>query len=51
LVKAVEMDLVSPEDRIVILNTGNGLKDVKGAMTSVEMVGTSPNRVEPTWKI
>ncbi|MFO7683814.1 MAG: threonine synthase [Chloroflexota bacterium] len=47
LIKAVEMDLVSPEDRIVILNTGNGLKDVKSAMTSVEMVGTTPNRVEP----
>ncbi len=47
LVKAVDLGLVSPEDRIVILNTGNGLKDVAGAMKSVEMVGTKANRVEP----
>ncbi len=47
LVKAVELGLVSAEDRIVVLNTGNGLKDVAGAMKSVEMVGTKANRVEP----
>ena len=47
LVKAVELGLVSAEDRIVVLNTGNGLKDVAGAMKSVEMVGTKANHVEP----
>jgi threonine synthase len=47
LIKAVEMDLVSADDRIVVLNTGNGLKDVKSAMKSVDMVGTTPNHVEP----
>ncbi len=47
LVKAVELGLVSADDRIVILNTGNGLKDVAGAMKSVDMVGTKANRVEP----
>ncbi|MGB4872472.1 MAG: threonine synthase [Candidatus Promineifilaceae bacterium] len=47
LLKAVELGLVSASDRIVVLNTGNGLKDVAGAMKSVEMVGTKPNRVEP----
>ena len=47
LLKAVELGLVSAEDRIVILNTGNGLKDVAGAMKSVEMVGTKANRVAP----
>ncbi len=47
LLKAVELGLVSAEDRIVILNTGNGLKDVAGAMKSVEMVGTKANLVEP----
>ncbi|MBK6328363.1 MAG: threonine synthase [Chloroflexi bacterium] len=47
LLKAVELGLVSADDRIVVLNTGNGLKDVAGAMKSVEMVGTKPNRVEP----
>ncbi len=48
LVKAVELGLVKADDRIVVLNTGNGLKDVKSAMTAVEMVGTTANRVEPT---
>ena len=47
LIKAVEDGLVSPDDHIVVLNTGNGLKDIKGAMKSVEMVGTTPNRIEP----
>jgi len=47
LVKAVELGLVSADDRIVVLNTGSGLKDVAGAMKSVEMVGTKANRVEP----
>ena len=47
LLKAVELGLVSADDRIVVLNTGNGLKDVAGAMKSVEMVGTKANRVAP----
>ncbi|MBP6470958.1 MAG: threonine synthase [Chloroflexi bacterium] len=47
LLRAVELGLVSADDRIVVLNTGNGLKDVAGAMKSVEMVGTKANRVEP----
>jgi threonine synthase len=32
LVKAVAQGRVQPEDRIVVLNTGNGLKDVRAAM-------------------
>jgi threonine synthase len=48
LVKAVEMSLVDPEERIVVLNTGSGLKDIKSAMKSVEMVGTKATVVEPT---
>jgi threonine synthase len=47
LLKAVELGLVSADDRIVVLNTGNGLKDVAGAMKSVEMVGTKANHVKP----
>ncbi len=47
LVKAVKLELVNADDRIVVLNTGNGLKDIASAMKSVEMVGTTPNRVEP----
>ncbi len=47
LVKAVADGLVAADDRIVVLNTGNGLKDVAGAMKSVELVGTTPNHVAP----
>ena len=47
LVKAVNTGLVSADERIVVLNTGNGLKDVAGAMKSVELVGTKPLYVEP----
>ena len=48
LVKAVNEGLVSAEERIVVLNTGNGLKDVASAMKSVELVGTQPYRIAPT---
>ena len=47
LIKAVEMSLVEPDERIVVLNTGSGLKDIKSAMKSVEMIGTKANHVEP----
>ncbi|MFO7661706.1 MAG: threonine synthase [Chloroflexota bacterium] len=47
LVKAVEQDLVEADERIVIVNTGSGLKDVAGAMKGVELVGTQPYRVAP----
>jgi len=47
LVKAVEEGLVSADERVVVLNTGNGLKDVAGAMKSVELVGTQPYTIEP----
>jgi threonine synthase len=35
LVKAVEQGLVSPDERIVVLATGSGLKDIATAMKSV----------------
>lgn len=47
LVKAVAQGLVRPDERIVVINTGSGLKDIKSAMTAVEQVGTRPYRVEP----
>lgn len=47
LVKAVDQGLVSADERIVVINTGNGLKDIAGAMKSVEMIGTKPYSVEP----
>ncbi len=35
LVKAVQQGLVDPDEVVVVLNTGNGLKDVKSAMRAV----------------
>jgi threonine synthase len=35
LVKAVGQGLVKPEDPVLVLNTGSGLKDVKAAMLAV----------------
>jgi len=45
LVKAVERGMVSADERIVVLNTGSGLKDVTGAMKGVELSGTQAYRV------
>ena len=47
LVKAVEQQRVSGDETIVVLNTGNGLKDIAGAMQAVDQVGTKPFRVAP----
>ncbi len=50
LVRAVAEGVVRPEERIVVLNTGNGLKDIKSAMTSVEKSGSRPNHIAPSLK-
>ena len=47
LVVAAERGLVGPNDRVVLLATGSGLKDVASAMKAVAAVGTEPMRVEP----
>ena len=46
LVKAVAQGLVAADERIVVLNTGSGLKDVAGAMKGVERAGTQAYRVD-----
>lgn len=48
LVKAVDLGMIDADEHVVVLNTGNGLKDVQNAMKSVEMAGTEPYYVEPT---
>jgi len=45
LVRAVEDDRIAPDDRVVVLATGSGLKDVASAMKAVER---EPAVVEPT---
>ncbi len=47
LLKALAQNLVSKDEAIVVLNTGNGLKDIAGAMQAVDQVGTKPHRVAP----
>ncbi len=48
LLAAVHKGLVSVDETFVLLITGNGLKDIKGAMTSVEQAGSRPHRVAPS---
>jgi threonine synthase len=47
LVAAADRGLVGSNDRVVVLNTGSGLKDVASAMKAVESTGTRPLRVTP----
>ncbi len=44
LVKAIQRGMITPEDPVLVLNTGNGLKDIKAAM---QAVGQAPI-IEPT---
>ncbi|MEE8391204.1 MAG: threonine synthase [Anaerolineae bacterium] len=45
LVKAIEQGLVGTDERVVVLSTGSGLKDVASAMKAVQK---RPTVVEPT---
>ncbi len=47
LVEAVDRGLVGFDDRVVLLATGSGLKDVASAMRAVAAVGTEPMRIDP----
>ena len=44
LVKAVQQDFVYPDDPVLVINTGSGLKDVKAAMRAVSAAPV----IEPT---
>ena len=48
LIKAVDQQLVNKNDRIVVINTGSGLKDIQSAMTAVAQVGTRPFHIPPS---
>ena len=47
LVRAAGVGLVTAGDRIVVVNTGSGLKDVAGVMKGVEIAGKPAHRVAP----
>ena len=48
LIRAVDDGLVARDERIVVLNTGNGLKDIDSAMRSVQQAGIEPYRIDPS---
>lgn len=47
LVKAVGTGAVASDERIVVLSTGSGLKDIPSAMRAVAECGIAPRRVAP----
>jgi threonine synthase len=47
LAKAVRTGEISTDERIVVISTGSGLKDVASAMKAVERRGIAPLRVAP----
>jgi len=48
LVKAAVAGLVGEDDRVVVLNTGSGLKDVAAARTAASAAGTEPIPIAAT---
>ena len=48
LAAAVDRGLVGASDRVVVLSTGSGLKDVASAMKAVTAAGTEPMVIEPS---
>jgi threonine synthase len=48
LLAAAERGLVGPGDRVVVLNTGSGLKDVASAMKAAEGAGIEAIRIPPS---
>lgn len=47
LIKAISEGQCKMDETVVVINTGNGLKDIATAMTAVEKSGTQPLRVDP----
>lgn len=48
LLKAIDERLVHSDEEIVVINTGNGLKDIRGAMRGVDLTGIRPYHIQPT---
>lgn len=45
--KALDCDQIAADERIVVLNTGSGLKDVASAMRAVEASGNQAHTIKP----
>jgi threonine synthase len=50
LKKAVNENMISTDEKIVVLNTGNGLKDVQSAMIAVKNAGSAALTTAPDLK-
>ncbi len=47
LLKAVAQERIAPEERVVLINTGSGLKDIRSVEQAAQRVGTHARRVAP----
>jgi len=47
LLKAVAQERIAPEERVVIINTGSGLKDIRSVEQAAQRVGTHARRIAP----
>ncbi len=47
LLKAVAQERIAPEERVVIINTGSGLKDIRSVEQAAQRVGTHAHRIAP----
>lgn len=47
LLEALERGLISADDRVVVINTGNGLKDIPSAIKAVAGAGREARKVRP----
>ena len=47
LLKAVAQERIAPEERVVIINTGNGLKDISSVEQAAQRAGTRAHRITP----
>ena len=45
---AADHGLVGPEDHVVVISTGSGLKDISGVFAGVTAIGAEPIRVPPS---
>lgn len=47
LAAAIDNELIDRDDRVVVISTGSGLKDVRGVMEGTRINGITPMRVAP----
>ncbi len=47
LIKSLDRNLVNTDETMVVINTGNGLKDINSALKATKIAGSEPVSVEP----